>query len=582
MLGNHEVIELLDCVVTGGSVVDGTGRPAVRADVSIRDGRVVAIGPQDEPARRTIDADGRVVAPGFVDAHTHYDAQIMWDGALLPSSLHGVTTVVGGNCGFTIAPVTDESADYVMRMLACVEGMPVDSLEAVLDFRWKTFGDWLARLDGRLAVNAGFLVGHSTVRRTVMGEAWNETPTDDQLRRMAAVVDESVAAGALGFSSSWTTAHSDHLGNMVPSRYAGAEELVVLASVLGTHPGTVLEFSPPKPPFWSDELIDLMTAMSVGGRCSLNWNLLAVGTEVDPASNAARLAAADRAAEHGGEIIALSLPVPMVLRLNLLTTIIYNVMPIWQHVLALPLEQSLRAISDPTTRRQMTDAVEEQVRTRSTNFGFMRFHEMTVQSVTSPELKPFEGRLVGDIARERGVSPVDALLDIAVQDRLQACFQKPATDDDEQSWRQRADYWRDPRVLVGGSDAGAHVDMLTTFAFFTDFVGPTVRDRGLLSLEAAVHKITDVPARMFGLRDRGRLAPGYRADLVVFDPSTVGNGSITLRNDLPNDENRLFADAVGVEHVLVNGVEINDHGVLTGATPGTVLRAGRDTHAQRP
>jgi N-acyl-D-aspartate/D-glutamate deacylase len=564
----------LDCVIAGGMLVDGTGGAARRADVGIRDGRVVAIGKMDESAQRVIDAEGRVVAPGFVDVHTHYDAQVMWDAA----SLHGVTTVIGGNCGFTIAPVSDDSADYVMRMLACVEGMPVSSLEAVLDFRWETFAEWLALLDGHMAVNAGFSVGHSTIRKLVMGDAWQEAPSPEQLARMAQVVDESVAGGALGFSSSWGSAHGDHEGNRVPSRYAAADELVALASVLGRHEGTTLEFIPPIMPIWSDEVVDMMIAMSVGARSPLNWNLLSVGHGVDRQANETRLSASDRAAARGGEIIALSMPVVSELRLNLLSTIAYNPMPAWQQVLTLPFPQKMKALSDPDTRRRMTEAAEESYRVRPSRI--MEFDKMTVQSVTSPHLKDLEGRLLSEIARERDRSALDVFLDIAVADELLTCFKAPAAGDDDASWRERAEYWQDPRVLVGGSDAGAHLDMMSTFAFFTDFVGPTVRDRGLLPLEDAVHKVTDAPARLYGLRDRGRIAPGYHADVVVFDPDTIRTGDVTLRQDMPDNQCRLFADAIGIDHVIANGVEIVDHGALTGATPGTILRSGRDTETQ--
>jgi N-acyl-D-aspartate/D-glutamate deacylase len=435
----------------------------------------------------------------------------------------------------------------------------------------------LALLDGRLAINAGFLVGHSTIRRLVLGEAWQEQATPDQLRRMAEIVDESVRGGALGFSSSWGSVHGDHLGNKVPSRYADAHELVTLASVLRSHPGTQLGFIPPTVPIWSDEIIDMMIEMSVNAQSPLNWNLLTVRNAGDPGSKENHLGASDRAAKRGGEIIALSMPLASQFRLNLMTTIAYNSIPVWQEVLTLPFEERLRALVDPGTRRRMADAVAE---TRSTSDPTpLGFERMTVESVASPALKTLEGRVVGDIAAERGISALDAFLDVAVDDRLLACFRTRLTgnDDDERSWRQRAEYWEDPRVLVGGSDAGAHLDMLSTFAFHTDFIGPTVRDRAMLGLEEAVHKITDVPARLYGLRDRGRLQPGYHADLVVFDPSTVRTGDVVLRNDMPNNEYRLFADAVGMDHVVVNGVEIVDHGALTGDTPGTILRLGRDT-----
>jgi N-acyl-D-aspartate/D-glutamate deacylase len=564
---------MLDCAITGGIVVDGTGSAGMRADVGVRDGRIVAVGKLAEAARRVVEADGRVVAPGFIDVHTHYDAQVMWDPAVSPSSLHGVTSVVGGNCGFTIAPVDDDSADYVMRMLACVEGMPVKVLESQLEFNWSSFGEWLAKLDGTLAVNTGFLVGHSTVRKLVMGSAWQEKATPEQLQKMAEVVDHSVRGGALGFSSSWGAAHGDHLGNLVPSRYGSSEELVALASVLRDHPGTQLEFIPPTD--WTDDAIGMMAAMSGEAHRPLNWNLLAVGFGATNEFNDFRLSAGDRARERGGEIIALSVPRPLQLRLNLMTTIAFNQMPEWQKALGRPHEDKLRELKNPETRARLAADVAKRRKVRPS--PFTDFESMRVMSVVSPGLRPIEGRYIGDIAQERGSSPIDTFLDIAVDDGLLACFETAPGGDDEVSWQQRAKYWQHPGVLVGGSDAGAHLDMLSTFAFFTDFVGPSVRDRGLLTLEDAVQKVTDAPARLYGLRDRGRLAPGYLADIVVFNPETVRTGDVRLRDDMPEGELRLFAEAEGVDHVFVNGTGIVDHGAMTGATPGTVLRPGRDT-----
>jgi N-acyl-D-aspartate/D-glutamate deacylase len=571
---------VLDCLINGGLVVDGTGRPGVVADVGVRDGRIIGLGRQAESARRTIDADGQVVAPGFVDLHTHYDAQVMWDSTVSPSSLHGVTTVIGGNCGFTIAPVSDDSADYVMRMLACVEGIPPSSLEAVLDFRWSTFAEWLARLDGHLATNAGFLAGHSTVRRLVMGKAFQENANREQVRRMAEIVDESVSGGALGFSSSWSESQIDHLGDPVPSRFASAGEIVALASELRSHTGVQLAFNPTTMPVWSDEVTDMMIAMSANARCPLNWNVLSVGGRGNRDTNESLLSVSDRAAKRGGQVVALTAPLPLPLRLNLLSTIIYNSLPTWHRVLALPFAEKLHALSDPGVRQLMALDVEE--RQQQTRPSSLRFEQMIVDSVASPNLESIEGRVLGDIARERGVSALDAFLDIAVADKLRACFQAPHPGDDDDSWRQRLQYWHDPRVLVGGTDAGAHVDMLSSFAFFTDFIGPIVRERRLLSLEGAVHMVTDAPARLFGLRKRGRIAEGYCADIVIFDPENVRTDKVVLRQDMPNGQSRLFAEAIGIHNVFVNGVGIVEHGTLTGNTPGTTLRSGRDTQSTGP
>jgi N-acyl-D-aspartate/D-glutamate deacylase len=562
---------VLDVVIRNGLVVDGTGRAAYRADVGIAGDRVVAIGEVGE-AVTSIDATGKVVAPGFIDVHTHYDAQVTWDAAMTPSPLHGVTTVIAGNCGFTLAPVDGSTRDYVMQMLACVEGMPVESLATALPWDWNTVGDWLDRLEGRVGMNVGFSAGHSTIRRLVMGDDWQREATDVEIARMEREVDIALEAGALGFSSSWGEAHADHLGNPVPSRFAVEAELVRLAARLAGRDGTMLEFIPSVQPRFPQRSIDVMVDMAVAAERPLNWNVISVGTGANRQDIDARLAASDRGAERGARIVALTMPVPVRLRLNLLTTIVYHSVPSWGDVLTLPLPDRLRALADRATRDRLRAAAEAQPGRIFLDFGPMR-----VESVTSAALAPLMGRTIAEIAGERGCSAVDAFLDVALADELRTCFATKLTGDDEASWAARRDLWDDPRTLIGASDAGAHLDMLATFGYFTDLVGPIVRERRLLTLEEAVRHVTDAPARVYGLVDRGRLAEGAYADVVVFDPAVVRTGEVVLQPDMPGGESRLFAPGIGIEHVLVNGQPILEAGKLTGATAGTVLRAGRDT-----
>ena len=564
---------MLDCIIRGGTVIDGTGAPGIRADVGIVGSRIAAI---DKPgslgsARRIIDAGGRVVAPGFIDVHTHYDAQVMWDPGLTPSSFHGVTTVLGGNCGFTIAPVNATSTDYVMRMLACVEAMPVPALEAALQFRWNSFGEWLDCMEGNVALNVGFSVGHSTIRRMVMGDDWRRAANDTEVAAMAAEVDAAVREGALGFSSSWGDVHSDHRGDPVPSRFATREELLTLATVLRNHPGTMLEFIPGNNAVFSDKAIELMADMSAVSGRRLNWNAITVGTGVEWEANLARMAIADRAAERGGRVTGLALPLPQPIWLDI-NAIAFNGLDGWPEVLCLPPEERLRALADPKVRKKLAKGiVGRESRT------FYNFAALNVDSVQNEELKDLVGRALGDIAAERGCSALDVFLDTVVADQGRARFVTGSCGDDDASWAERAKIWNDPRVLVGGSDAGAHVDVFASYGFFTDFIGPNVRERKLIALEDAVHKITDMPARFFGLKGRGRLAPGWCADIVVFDPATVRTDKVALRPDMPAGQSRLYAGATGIDHVLVNGVVIASAGQLTGAHPGKVLRSGSDT-----
>ena len=567
---------MLDLVIRGGVVVDGTGRPGFRADVGVRDRRIVVIGDVDEPAARTIEADGRVITPGFVDLHTHYDPQVMWDPAATPSSLHGVTSVFGGNCGFSIAPITPEAADYLIPMLARVEGMPVATLEAGLDRAWSSFGSWLDRLEGNLAVNAGFLVGHSALRRVVMGDdAIGHEATPEQLAAMVALLHESIAAGGLGFSSTNSASHSDHLGNPVPSRFATAEEFIALARAAGEHPGTTLEFISSAAARFADSEIELMTAMSAAADRPLNWNVLVVSAgEESAAGRRTKLHASDHAAANGGRIVGLCLPEPMRMRLCFASGFVLDLIPGVVDVIHLPMAERRAALADPAVRER----IKESIAAMPPQHSISKFAEFTIADVSSADLEQYVGRKVADIATEKGVHPVDALLDIVVADDLLTGLEPPTVGLDEESWAERARLLdTDPRVVAGGSDAGAPLDMMKTFACHTSFLAEAVRTRELVSLERAVQLFTDVPARLYGLTDRGRIAEGWFADLVILDPDTVGPGTVAPRADLPGGGWRLYSEATGIDATIVNGTPIVVEGRVTGDTPGTTLRSGRDT-----
>ncbi len=508
---------MLDLKVINGLLVDGTGAPARAADVGIRDGRVVSLGEVDEPARRTVDADGLTVTPGFVDIHTHYDAQAFWDQTLSPSPLHGVTTVVGGNCGFTIAPLSPEDGDYLMRMLSRVEGMPLESLESGVPWDWKTTGEFLDRLDGTLTPNAGFLVGHSALRRAVLhDEAASRAATAEEIGAMQALLHEALAAGGLGFSSTWSRTHNDHFGHPVPSRHAVQGELIALCSVVAEHPGTTLEFIPGVAPF-GEEQFDTMAAMSRAANRPLNWNVLQVySRNADLVDH--QLSGSDWAAERGGRVLALTLPDTLRTWLNFRSGFVLDILPGWEGLMALPEAEKLARLADPATRAEwdrLAQTAEGPTRSIA-NWSVYRIVESSDPSVV--------GRAVGEIATERGVSAWDALADIVVGDRLKTVISAPDRGQDDASWAKRVEVWRDPRAVVGASDAGAHLDMIDSFSYATTLLARTVRERPLLALEEAVALLTDRPARLYGLRDRGRVAEGWWADLVLLDPSTVGPG----------------------------------------------------------
>lgn len=568
---------MFDVVVTGGTLIDGTGAPRREADVAIRDGRVVEIaapGRASEGAARTIDVGGLVVAPGFIDLHTHYDAQLFWDPTASPSPLHGVTTVFGGNCGFTLAPGGDEHMDYLSRLMARVEGIPLPALQQGVPWGWKTFADFLDGLDGNIAVNAGFLVGHSALRRVVMGDAAvQDTASEAHLVAMAALLDDAIEAGALGLSSSQSHTHNDGDGNPVPSRAANREELVRLAGVLAAHDGTQLE--------WivagcingfSAEETELLSDLSVAARSPLNWNVLAAG---DVERDAHQLAPSTYAAERGGEVVALTLPNTMEMRLSFLTGFVLDGLPGWREILHRPVPDRIQALRDPVVRAEMLR------QSQSPEAGMLarlaQWQYLIVAETFAPENRAYEGKTVGQIATEQGKEPFDALLDVVIADGLRTGVQPKFPKVTDEVWAERAAVWKDPRAIIGGSDAGAHLDMMSMSTYSTFVVGEATRDLGLLDLETAVNLLTDRPARLYGLVDRGRVEVGAHADLVAFDPDTVAPRSARTLDDLPGGASRLLAGAVGIEHVLVNGVEIAAAGDFTGDTPGALLRSGRDT-----
>jgi N-acyl-D-aspartate/D-glutamate deacylase len=568
---------MLDLIIENGRLVDGTGTPGRMADIGVRDGRIALIadsGGIDEDAKQRIDATGRVVCPGFVDVHTHYDAQVFWDPTLSPSSFHGVTTVMAGNCGFSIAPLSPEAGDYLMRMLARVEGMPLESLQAGVPWDWKSFDDYLGALDGTLAVNAGFMVGHSALRRVVMGErAVGSEANDEELAAMVALLRESLGAGGMGFSSTISPTHNDGDGQPVPSRHASRDELIALAKVVSEFPGTSVEFLPGVGEFGETEK-QLMTDLSLASGRPVNWNVL-----VPNAMNAEmvenQLQATDHAREQGAEVIALTVPQPMTVRINLHAGFIFDALYGWADLFRLGIDERMERLRDPDYRAELDKNAQDE---RS---GLIRalavWGNLSVDQVVSKENEQYLGRRIDDIAQALGKSEFDTMLDIALEDGLQTSFMPPSFGDDDASWALRGEVWQDDRSVIGASDAGAHLDMIDTFALSTQVLGNGVRKRQLIGLEEAIRQLTDVPARLYGLIERGQLQEGWHADIVVFDPDSIECGETYTRFDLPADAGRLYADAQGVEHVIVNGVEIIRGQDFTGQTPGTILRSGRDT-----
>jgi N-acyl-D-aspartate/D-glutamate deacylase len=567
---------MIDLRIDGGTLVDGTGSPPRVADVAIDGGRVVAIaepGAIAEPARRALDATGLHVAPGFVDIHTHYDAQVFWDPALTPSCYHGVTTVFAGNCGFTIAPYRAADGDYLLRLLARVEGIPVAALEAGVPWgSWSTTGEYLAAVEGRMALNMGFLVGHSAMRRAVLGaEASSREADPVEVEAMARLLAEGIEAGGLGFSSSGAPTHNDDRGNPVPSRAASRDELLALCRVVERYPGTTVEMVPGQGLF--ERNVDLMAAMSAAANRPLNWNVLQVNTtDIDLVES--RLAASAAAAEKaGGRLVPLTLPDALRTRLSFETGFLLDTLPGWREPMALPPAEKLSLLADPARRR----ALAASAATAPRAFLLRGINNWPGMRIGETGQDRYRGRVVGEVAEAEGRDPFDVLCEIVVADRLRTGVYPPDRGDDDDSWKLRAEVWRSGQVVLGASDAGAHLDMISTWSYPTTTLAEAVRRRGLLAWEEAVRLLTDAPARLYGLRDRGRLAAGYRADVTLYDPDRVGPRPTEWRDDLPAGAGRLYAEADGVLAVIVNGVPVVDDGRLTGDQPGQLVRSGVDT-----
>jgi N-acyl-D-aspartate/D-glutamate deacylase len=571
---------VLDLLITGATLVDGTGGPARSADIGVTDGLITTVaepGAITDDATETFDASGLIVTPGFVDPHTHYDAQLFWDPLADPSNVHGVTSIIGGNCGFTLAPIKPEDADYTRRMMAKVEGMPLKALETGVDWNWHTFGEYLDRLDGKIGVNAGFLVGHCALRRYVMGaDAIGNEASPEQLDEMVALLRDAIDAGGLGLSTTLSRTHSDGDGQPVASRWASHDELVTLCEEVGRHEGTTLEgIVDGCLEYFADDEVDLLTRMSAAAARPINWNVLTVDSK-RPDQPWHQLDAGTKAAEKGGRVVALTMPVLVPMNMSFRNYCALNMLPGWGDVLNLPFDERMAELRDPAVRAGMiarAHSPEAGVFARLTDFG-----NYVLGDTYAPANEGLKGRIVSEVAAERGdADPFDTLVDIVVADELQTVLWPRPTDNDDASWQLRTEVWDDERAMLGGSDAGAHLDRMCGSSYTTRFLGDCLRGRKLVSLERAVHMITKAPAELFGLRNRGVVAEGWAADLVAFDPDTINAGHATLVNDLPGGTARLTADAEGVVRVWVNGVETVRDNTATGAIPGQVLRAGIDT-----
>jgi len=562
-----------DVVVRGGRVVDGTGLPGYTADIGVRDGRIAKIGRVDEPASRVIDADGLVVTPGFIDIHTHYDAQLYFEPTASPSSWHGVTTVFTGNCGFTFAPAKPDDVAWLLQMLSRVEGMSPAALSAGVPFAGGSFGDFLTSLEGRVGVNVGANVGHSAVRRWVMGPEASERPaTAEEITAMRALVRRSIEEGAVGFTSSQLALHMDHDGRPVPSNLAGADELVGLAGELAGFDHGVIEFIPESFAVgYSDEDRRLILEMGAASGKPVNLNTV-TRLAHQPDGWARALGFAQEAAASGQRVY------PMFstnraggsLHFALGTTFLFDEMPAFRDVLTRPPPEREGQLRDPAVRARLRAALADPAG-RSVLF---RWEHVRVSSVRDPAHQGWVGRGLVELGREMGVDPFDALLDLALEEDLATEFvqQAPIDPAAEDARRAATEALIRSRVcMAGSSDGGAHILSFCGADFPTRLLTEWAPD--VLSFEAAVSRLTMVPAAVHGLADRGMIRVGAAADLVLIDRGRLGVGETRFVEDFPAGTARLVSDSTGYVSSLVNGEVLLENGVHTGALPGRILRS---------
>lgn len=568
-----------DLVITNGLIVDGTGAPAFKGTVGVKDGRISYIGDDAVEGTETIDAAGRYVTPGFIDMHTHYDAQITWDPWVQPHTKHGVTTYICGNCGFTLAPVTKESLDYLIPMLAKVEGIPHQSLIHGANIEWNTTGEMLEYLDGKVGVNIGFMTGHSTLRAYVMGkDAVSDDITPEQIDQMKVLLRQSLNEGSLGFSSSHIETHKDHEGDDVPSLHSSHEELIELASIVAEYEGTMAGYVHTGKEL-DDTAMRKMADFSIATNRPYAWPLLTPGyTSKEFAIN--KMSATDYARKVGAELRVQSPSYPLRSYVNMKSGLSYDQFPgIWNSVYRnTSHEERVAKFKDQSLRAQLeADALEIPV---NDNAKFMSmWHTFKINTVKSKKNEKYVDRLVSEIAEEEGKTPFNALMDIVAEDGLGTIFVPVDPDRDEKAlWKWVADCLRDDRTMWGGDDGGAHLDQLEGYCHGTQFLMYAVREYDFCTIEEAVHEFTQAIANYVGLKDRGTIAIGMHADLNVIDLDRLETKPVELRADFPAGGERLYTDAEGFDYVIVNGKPIIANGEYTGAKPGTVLRARKDTY----
>jgi N-acyl-D-aspartate/D-glutamate deacylase len=556
---------MFDLIIQHARLCDGTGNPSFVGTLGVTDGHITYLGrDMGLAAQRTIDADGLVLAPGFIDPHTHYDAQIAWDPLLTSSPWHGVTTVVMGNCGVGVAPVKPAMRDTLLHDLVNVEAIPYEVMQAGIDWQWESYGEYLDAMDQRgLGINVAALVPLTPLRHYVLGEASFERPaTPEETATMRSLLREAMHAGAFGLSTTTSQNHTGSGGRPLACRNASQEELAGVCQALrDVGRGTieiVLNSAGMHPIDEADvALLHLLTRAS--GR-PVTWLALFARPGVPDFHHTHTI-------PRLGDLLTRAIPQvsprPIFMQGDLRNPTMYSTYRAWQPAFQRPVAEQITLYQQPAFRAAFMEDVALRKREHL-------WEQTRVLEVTNPALASYEGKTIHEIAALQGKRPVDAYLDLAIADVLQTRFQTALFNYDEAGVERLI---RDERFLIGLSDGGAHVDVLCDAGYATALLDIWVRQRQVLTLEQAVHKLTAVPAALFGIPNRGTLAEGNVADLVLFDPQTVAAKPPEYVRDFPRQARRLISQAEGIVSTFVAGIQVYAQGIHTGAFPGRVLRS---------
>jgi N-acyl-D-aspartate/D-glutamate deacylase len=554
-----------DLVIRGGFVVDGTGAPGRQGDIAVSGGRIAQIGAVSGRGAREVDAGGLVVAPGFIDPHTHYDAQLTWDPAAACTSWHGVTTIVTGNCGFTMAPCRPEDRLTSMKMLEYVEGMSLEAMQKGIAWEFETFREYLDALDRRpLWVNVAPLIGHSAVRQYVMGDAaWERAATPDELARMGDEVKRAMADGAIGFSSTTNMNHVGDRGRPVPSRLGTDDEMEYLVRAMGSAGRGIVELTIGGSRL--DRVAEVDRYMELARAAGRPITMVSVRHNPGrPDEHRQILTRVEAAWREGLRLHPQGTCSPLTSTFTLLNGFVFGRYPVWRRVLEAKISEWPAILSEPEFRAQFRATVGK------TALFNGNVAPLRVKSVKKPELERFAGRTVVEVAVDTGKDVIDAFFDLALEDGLRTEFLAATMNTDADAV---AEIFLHPKAVLGLSDAGAHITQFSEAGQTSQLLGHWVRERRALSLEAAVRLITSAPAEIFGIPGRGRLAPGLAADITVFDPATIACHDEEIVHDMPDGGPRYISRASGIRWSFVGGQPVIRDGRLP--EPAEVTGAGR-------